>query len=361
VVTRVAPTFLRFGSFEIFKQSDPFTGRAGPSAGLEPDMLPKARPALCCLPTSAPAIWCLAAWVHHCIPPPSVPWRFPPRTCSPGDEVRWRAPLQRILCSACTTSHHQPIALARLQMVDFTIKTYYPDIWASHGADGDLTADQVREHCVSGSWCAGQARPGAASWCKTPPVHAACRRRSRLPPLIGMHTCLQKQTMISEWFREVCRRTGRMVALWMCVGWVHGVLNTDNMSILGLTLVRAAAAWRRRLVPWAAAPCCACAGTAWHLAGARQGGWLSITVPCPVVCRTTGRLGSWTATTQITSPTAAMMPAATTSKARKASAGGRWLTAAPGIPSPPAAVILAAAAAMPPCQHMRAACLPACT
>lgn len=33
IVTRVAPTFLRFGSFEIFKPKDERTGRAGPSAG----------------------------------------------------------------------------------------------------------------------------------------------------------------------------------------------------------------------------------------------------------------------------------------------------------------------------------------
>ena len=27
-----------------------------------------------------------------------------------------------------------------------------------------------------------------------------------------------------------------MVALWQCVGYVHGVMNTDNMSILGITI-----------------------------------------------------------------------------------------------------------------------------
>ena len=38
------------------------------------------------------------------------------------------------------------------------------------------------------------------------------------------------------WFAEVCERTARMVAHWMRVGFVHGVMNTDNMSILGLTI-----------------------------------------------------------------------------------------------------------------------------
>ncbi|AVR88632.1 protein adenylyltransferase SelO [Thauera aromatica] len=39
-----------------------------------------------------------------------------------------------------------------------------------------------------------------------------------------------------RWFEEVCRRTAVMVAHWMRVGFVHGVMNTDNMSILGLTI-----------------------------------------------------------------------------------------------------------------------------
>ena len=40
----------------------------------------------------------------------------------------------------------------------------------------------------------------------------------------------------STWFAEICRRTAVMVAHWMRVGFVHGVMNTDNMSILGLTI-----------------------------------------------------------------------------------------------------------------------------
>jgi len=38
------------------------------------------------------------------------------------------------------------------------------------------------------------------------------------------------------WFEEICRRTAVMLAHWMRVGFVHGVMNTDNMSILGLTI-----------------------------------------------------------------------------------------------------------------------------
>lgn len=40
----------------------------------------------------------------------------------------------------------------------------------------------------------------------------------------------------AAFFKEVCGRTAEMVAHWMRVGFVHGVMNTDNMSILGLTI-----------------------------------------------------------------------------------------------------------------------------
>lgn len=39
-----------------------------------------------------------------------------------------------------------------------------------------------------------------------------------------------------QWFKEVCTTTADMVVHWMRVGFVHGVMNTDNMSILGLTI-----------------------------------------------------------------------------------------------------------------------------
>ena len=67
-------------------------------------------------------------------------------------------------------------ALRRL--VDFTIATYFPAL-----RDGDGTLD---------------------------PLHA--------------------------WLAEVVRRTARLVAHWQAVGFAHGVMNTDNMSILGLTI-----------------------------------------------------------------------------------------------------------------------------
>ena len=44
------------------------------------------------------------------------------------------------------------------------------------------------------------------------------------------------EALHAEWFAQICERTARMIAHWMRVGFVHGVMNTDNMSILGLTI-----------------------------------------------------------------------------------------------------------------------------
>uniref|UniRef100_A0A8C5KEU8 Selenoprotein O n=1 Tax=Jaculus jaculus TaxID=51337 RepID=A0A8C5KEU8_JACJA len=107
VVLRIAPTFIRFGSFEIFKPPDEHTGRAGPSVG--------------------------------------------------RNDIR-------------------------IQMLDYVISSFYPEIQAVHAQDNNSVQRNA------------------------------------------------------DFFREVTRRTARMVAEWQCVGFCHGVLNTDNMSILGLTI-----------------------------------------------------------------------------------------------------------------------------
>uniref|UniRef100_G1KAH0 Selenoprotein O n=1 Tax=Anolis carolinensis TaxID=28377 RepID=G1KAH0_ANOCA len=105
VVLRIAPTFIRFGSFEIFKPADEYTGRKGPSVN--------------------------------------------------RNDIR-------------------------IQMLDYVISTFYPEILEAHSDN--------------------------------------------------------KVERNTAFFREVTRRTARMVAEWQCVGFCHGVLNTDNMSIVGLTI-----------------------------------------------------------------------------------------------------------------------------
>lgn len=39
-----------------------------------------------------------------------------------------------------------------------------------------------------------------------------------------------------DFFRAITNRTAKMIVEWYRVGFVHGVMNTDNMSILGLTI-----------------------------------------------------------------------------------------------------------------------------
>ncbi|WP_299996227.1 protein adenylyltransferase SelO [uncultured Cedecea sp.] len=39
-----------------------------------------------------------------------------------------------------------------------------------------------------------------------------------------------------HWFSDIVRRTATLMAHWQTVGFAHGVMNTDNMSVLGLTM-----------------------------------------------------------------------------------------------------------------------------
>ena len=48
--------------------------------------------------------------------------------------------------------------------------------------------------------------------------------------------CLQARNPVAAMLGKVAERTAAMVALWQAVGFCHGVMNTDNMSILGLTI-----------------------------------------------------------------------------------------------------------------------------
>ncbi|KAI9183571.1 hypothetical protein H9P43_004489 [Blastocladiella emersonii ATCC 22665] len=52
--------------------------------------------------------------------------------------------------------------------------------------------------------------------------------------LPGLGTTKSPRT--ATMFAEIVERTARTVAAWDLVAWEHGVLNTDNMSVLGLTI-----------------------------------------------------------------------------------------------------------------------------
>ena len=53
-------------------------------------------------------------------------------------------------------------------------------------------------------------------------------------PEIDQKLSLKEKT--NKMMEELIRRTALMCAKWQSVGFCHGVLNTDNMSIIGVTL-----------------------------------------------------------------------------------------------------------------------------
>ncbi|CEM31827.1 unnamed protein product [Vitrella brassicaformis CCMP3155] len=126
IILRMAKTFIRFGSFEIFKATDRVTGRKGPSTG-RVDIL--------------------------------------------------------------------------TALVNFVIRSYYPHLYTKHYPDATSAAAIA------------------------PPAWEDAAARQPL-----------KEELYQDFFKKIVTRTAKLVAEWQCVGWCHGVLNTDNMSIIGDTI-----------------------------------------------------------------------------------------------------------------------------
>ncbi|WP_436278864.1 protein adenylyltransferase SelO [Solimonas aquatica] len=91
----------------------------------------------------------------------------------------------------------------------------------------------------------------AAVICRVAPTHLRFghfevfyyrRQHEQLAPLadyiIAQHypELWERDARHRDWLREVIGRTAALIAQWQGVGFCHGVMNTDNMSILGLTL-----------------------------------------------------------------------------------------------------------------------------
>ncbi len=53
---------------------------------------------------------------------------------------------------------------------------------------------------------------------------------------IAADTSLTDEDKVVAFFAEVAQRSAKLVVDWMRVGFVHGVLNTDNLSIIGVTI-----------------------------------------------------------------------------------------------------------------------------
>jgi hypothetical protein len=59
---------------------------------------------------------------------------------------------------------------------------------------------------------------------------------SKVDAVVGAPLRRDRRDLYRAWLSEVVERTARLMAQWQAVGFCHGVMNTDNMSILGLTL-----------------------------------------------------------------------------------------------------------------------------
>lgn len=47
---------------------------------------------------------------------------------------------------------------------------------------------------------------------------------------------MNSEPQFDKWFSDICVKTAKLMVDWQRTGFVHGVMNTDNMSILGLTI-----------------------------------------------------------------------------------------------------------------------------
>ncbi len=70
----------------------------------------------------------------------------------------------------------------------------------------------------------------------TAPNVAALRQLADFVIDTYLPACRDAQNPYAQLLDEVARRTAELIAQWQAVGFCHGVMNTDNMSILGLTI-----------------------------------------------------------------------------------------------------------------------------
>ncbi len=67
-------------------------------------------------------------------------------------------------------------------------------------------------------------------------IHAAQGEVDVLKKLVDYTLTFYPGHDLTSFFHELCGRTARLMVDWWRVGFVHGVMNTDNLSALGLTI-----------------------------------------------------------------------------------------------------------------------------
>jgi len=172
VILRIAPSFLRFGSFEVCKPRDAITGREGPSVG-QPAVLEQ-----------------LMSHVAELV-------LAPPVGDAPAGGLDAGLPFDSSLGGRAGGSAGGSISISTDSTTLAADEAIGEEAAGADGSSGGLS---------------GGSDAGASA----------------------LNTARQQRWQAA--FEEMVLRTARLVACWHSVGFCHGVLNTDNMSVLGLTL-----------------------------------------------------------------------------------------------------------------------------
>ncbi|KAJ3057322.1 hypothetical protein HK097_009275 [Rhizophlyctis rosea] len=134
-------------------------------------------------------------------------------------------------------------------LADYVIRHHFPDCIDSETEDGDGgEADQVAPlrqtgvHRPAGgrrmsifSRVQAESEDPLAGPLTSRRAASASRRERRVNEETGAIVDIE-MNKYARFFQEIIRRTAHLIAHWQAVGFVHGSMNTDDMSILGLTL-----------------------------------------------------------------------------------------------------------------------------
>ena len=108
------------------------------------------------------------------------------------------------------------------RLLDYAIATHFPSIW-NHTAE---SVGRSAEHPA----VVASSDPGAGDETRDNGAPASSK------PTLASALAELKRPMYMDFLRAVSSKTARLCAMWMSLGFTHGVLNTDNMSVTGLTL-----------------------------------------------------------------------------------------------------------------------------
>ena len=130
-------------------------------------------------------------------------------------------------------AHNRPDLMESL--LHYVVDNFYPQInqsqsSSSSAATSTTVAQDTPENASDAQVSSEDPNANSNAVSKVDNSHATNKGRG------AARTTLSLDDKTVAFLHEVVRRTARLMADWQTVGFVHGVMNTDNMSILGLTL-----------------------------------------------------------------------------------------------------------------------------